>query len=228
MIWLTSDLHFGHKNVIDYCRRPYTNVEEMNNAIVTQWNSQVRPEDTVYFLGDFSLNPKYVQQYLPLLNGSVHLISGNHDKCFMKPGTTHPQKYLKMRDKYLEYGFKSVQERLVITLTKGNVEKVVHLCHFPFAPKPEDMVGNRDNRYLSSRPYDNGQILLAGHSHAYYRKNKRQIDVGFDGDLKLFSEHDIIDLILDPREYIPSPITQYYLDRKESLILKGHKEHGES
>jgi len=225
MVFFTSDLHFSHTNVINYCNRPYADIVEMNLAIIAQWNSQVTPEDTVYFLGDFSLNAKYVEQYLPLLNGSIHLITGNHDKNFIRPESSKPQKALKMQEKYLAWGFKTIQASIYITITKGDVEKVVQLCHFPFAPKPGDGT-NGDIRYLDHRPIDKGQLLLHGHSHSFHRKNGRMIDVGFDGDLKLFSEHDIIDLIQDEREYIPSPITQYYLDNKERLILKGSK-HGD-
>lgn len=227
MIYLTSDLHIFHVNVISYCNRPYKNVDEMYESIIAQFNLQTTENDTIYMLGDISLNPKYIEPFLQRLNcKDVHLITGNHDKCFIRPESSKPQKALKMQQKYLDWGFKSIQASMYITLTKGDIEKVVQLCHFPFAPKSEDN-SNGDIRYLNHRPKDQGQLLLHGHSHAYHRKNGRMIDVGYDGDLRLFSEHDIIDLINDSREYIPSPITQYYIDNKERLILKGSK-HNES
>ena len=45
-IYVTSDTHFNHKNIIEYCNRPYSSVEEMNKAIIDNWNSVVKDEDT--------------------------------------------------------------------------------------------------------------------------------------------------------------------------------------
>lgn len=229
--WFTSDIHFGHHNVINYCNRPYTNTLEMNEDIVKRWNTQVKPNDTVYFLGDFSLNPRYVEQYISRLNGNIHFILGNHDSPFLRPDTKNISKRTNFANKYLKWGVKSIQQEMYITICapkKGILGLLgfkrkykVQLCHFPFASKNEK--DNSDIRYMSNRPEDVGQLLLHGHSHSYYRKNGRKIDVGFDGDLKLFSERDIIDLIEDPRDYIPSPITQYYKENRERLILKGSK-----
>ena len=50
----TSDLHFGHKNVIEFDHRPFNNVDEMDHFMIESWNSKVQPNDTVYILGDFS------------------------------------------------------------------------------------------------------------------------------------------------------------------------------
>ena len=53
-IYFTADTHFNHENILDYCRRPYNNIQEMNEALVENWNKTVKKEDTVYHLGDFS------------------------------------------------------------------------------------------------------------------------------------------------------------------------------
>ncbi|HEX8561944.1 MAG TPA: phosphoesterase [Flavobacterium sp.] len=79
-IWFTSDHHFGHKNVIEFSKRPFADVEEMNETMITRWNEKVKPEDTVYHIGDFSLmssgkTRKIIQQ----LNGKICLIAGNHE-----------------------------------------------------------------------------------------------------------------------------------------------------
>jgi calcineurin-like phosphoesterase family protein len=79
--WFTSDTHFGHANIIVYCKRPFKDVEEMDAELIRRWNARVQPGDTVYHLGDFALakGGKKIPAYLERLNGQIHLITGNHD-----------------------------------------------------------------------------------------------------------------------------------------------------
>ena len=51
--WFTADFHFGHANIIRYCSRPFATVEEMDQTIVERLNASVKPNDVLYFLGDF-------------------------------------------------------------------------------------------------------------------------------------------------------------------------------
>lgn len=78
MIWFTSDTHFGHANIIKFCKRPFKSVEEMDLAIIRNWNTAIKPNDTVYHLGDFAFAE--VTQYTKQLHGNIILIQGNHDK----------------------------------------------------------------------------------------------------------------------------------------------------
>lgn len=78
-IWFTSDTHFGHANIIKYCNRPFSNVDEMNEALIANWNDNIKPTDSVYHLGDFSFEQK-PQNTARRLNGNKHLVRGNHDK----------------------------------------------------------------------------------------------------------------------------------------------------
>lgn len=85
-IFLSSDLHLDHKNIIKYCNRPFRNVHEMNYWLIKNWNRTVRKQDTVYFLGDFALsrgNRRRVINFIKSLNGRKIFIRGNHDK-FLK------------------------------------------------------------------------------------------------------------------------------------------------
>jgi calcineurin-like phosphoesterase family protein len=78
MIYFTSDLHLGHKNIIKYCNRPFLNVEEMNETIINNWNNKITNEDIVYNIGDFCFGD--ASYFLSKLNGNKHLLLGDHDK----------------------------------------------------------------------------------------------------------------------------------------------------
>ena len=80
-IWFTSDTHFGHRNIIDFCKRPFSSVEEMDEALIERWNARVKPNDTVWHLGDFGFYKTYdeLNAVFSRLNGNKYLIMGNHD-----------------------------------------------------------------------------------------------------------------------------------------------------
>lgn len=79
-IFFTSDHHFGHTNIINFCNRPFNNAEEMNEKLIENWNSVVFNGDTVFHLGDFAYrNSKAIEKYRNKLNGNIILIKGNHD-----------------------------------------------------------------------------------------------------------------------------------------------------
>ena len=86
-IFFTSDSHFGHSNIIQFCNRPFANVEEMNEALIENWNSVVGPDDIVFHLGDFAWGGSQVwNSILDRLNGHIYLSVGNHDEKNMRPG----------------------------------------------------------------------------------------------------------------------------------------------
>jgi len=76
-----SDTHFYHKNIIEYCNRPFKNVEEMNQTLIDNWNKVIKPEYLIFVLGDFALTGKdKTTEILSQLNGEKFLIMGNHDR----------------------------------------------------------------------------------------------------------------------------------------------------
>ena len=79
-VWFTADLHLGHKNILEYCSRPFSSIEEHDAVLVMNWNSRVRSSDSVYVVGDFAFrSARDPQHYLERLAGRKHLIVGNHD-----------------------------------------------------------------------------------------------------------------------------------------------------
>lgn len=154
MIYFTSDLHFGHANILkpEYCDRPWDNVAEMNRGLVENWNSVVKPQDEVWILGDCHCgrkSDKVALTWLPKCNGKKHLVKGNHD-----------------RPEFLEqaeaYGiFKSIQDYAEL---KYNKTKFV-LLHYPMR------AWNGSHR---------GSIHLYGHTHGTREGVGRSMDVGVD------------------------------------------------
>lgn len=77
--WFTSDPHFGHAKIIEYCDRPFKDAHEMNRGLVERWNSKVQNGDLVYLLGDISFKEGITLEALSQLNGNIVLVKGNHD-----------------------------------------------------------------------------------------------------------------------------------------------------
>lgn len=87
MIYYIADMHFGHKNVLRFDTRPFSSVEEMDGELIRRWNERVKPDDTVYVLGDaFWRNEAESLRIFSELNGHKHLIRGNHDRVHGKLG----------------------------------------------------------------------------------------------------------------------------------------------
>jgi len=152
--YFTSDHHFGHKNVIKYCGRPYKSVEEMNEDLVSRWNEIVQADDWVYYLGDFSMSKKALT-YVKLLNGHKALIPGNHDTCF--PGHKN---WLKQEQFYRDAGF----EHIFVTPQERCISGIdMMMWHLPYVPdlRPDGY----DVRYEQWRIKDDGRWLLHGHVH---------------------------------------------------------------
>jgi len=115
-IWFTSDIHFNHKNIIKYCQRPWETVDEMNEALIANWNSVVKKDDTVFILGDigFGSVTKTVE-LVSRLNGHKILLPGNHDREFI-----HKEEVRALFDDILPLAYIKIEEFHI------------YLCHFPF------------------------------------------------------------------------------------------------
>ena len=81
-IFFSSDQHFGHRNVVKFCNRPYDDEKVMGRALIENWNSVVGPEDIVVTMGDFFwFNDSHsIKKVVNQLNGTIYLVLGNHDK----------------------------------------------------------------------------------------------------------------------------------------------------
>ncbi len=81
-LFLISDTHFDHENIIKYCNRPFKSKDEMNKAIIENWNAVVGNSDTIYILGDVTFGREHrpIDYWMGELKGNKFLVKGNHDK----------------------------------------------------------------------------------------------------------------------------------------------------
>lgn len=158
MIHFVSDTHWHHQNVIKYSNRPYSSVDEMNEAMIENWNKVVKKGDEVYHLGDVSFgNYEKTTPILRRLNGMKHIIWGNHDKTLQAN-----------QDDLIKTGLiRSVQHYKEISINKQSIV----LFHF----------GMR-----TWNKAHHGAILLYGHSHGSLPPFGKSADVGVDS--KVFTE----------------------------------------
>ena len=166
-IWLSSDHHFHHSNIIKYCNRPFETVEEMNQALIDNWNSVVGKDDDVYHLGDFCFGniEKWNSVLEPgVLNGNIHLILGNHDvPRVFKEGV--------YKERLCEITYQKM------LLVNG---WTVFLNHFPFM----DFSNNIDHKVISL----NGHVHYNGLTNCTLNDEKikmfqpNQYDVGVDNN----------------------------------------------
>lgn len=103
-VWVLSDLHLYHENIIVHCDRPFADAAQMNERFVELWNERVGPDDLAVVVGDVSAGLRQRQAELATtllrLNGGLKiLIRGNHDH--------EPDEF------YLENGFAHVAEHMI-------------------------------------------------------------------------------------------------------------------
>lgn len=156
--FFTSDTHYYHDNIIRYSKRPYSDVEEMNEALIANYNLKVGPKDTCYFLGDFGFSgPDELKKIVNRLNGNKIAILGNHDrlKTMLGLGFSSVHQYLEIKvpDETARTGYGGFQ----------------HIILFHYSMR----VWNKSHR---------GTWQLYGHSHGtlYDDPNLQSMDVGVD------------------------------------------------
>jgi calcineurin-like phosphoesterase family protein len=139
-IFFSSDPHYNHANIIKYSKRPFESVDEMNEAMVTNWNSVVKDNDDVYLLGDLGMDRKIVR-YIKRLKGRIHWIVGNHDK-----------KTKRMAEfKSLFVWIKDYHE---LKIYEDGIKQKIVLFHYPIA---------------SWNGMHRGSWMIHGHCHANYK-----------------------------------------------------------
>lgn len=166
-LFFTSDLHFGHRNVIRFCNRPWQDEKEMNSGLIDNWNSVVGDNDIVFVLGDsFWFNDSQsIKRVISKLNGKdIYVLPGNHDDFSSWYRIDDPRIHL-------------CSDTVVLWLQFEGRKKIfeIWMNHYPLMTWPHR---------------EGGSIQLFGHIHSQEGKydgvdqdlplHKNQIDVGCD------------------------------------------------
>ena len=112
-LFFTSDTHFGSKRTLLLSRRPFSDIEQMNEILIANWNKVVAPQDEVYHLGDFG-----DLQIAPRLNGKIHLILGNYEQALLATDGNYK--------KMLEQTFAEVLLNGIVMLKDGSNMFITH------------------------------------------------------------------------------------------------------
>jgi len=84
-IWFTSDTHFCHGRIIEFCGRPFADGPQMDQELIKRWNETVPEDGVVFHLGDFCHgNASKWKEILSTLHGKIYLVLGNHDMKHMQ------------------------------------------------------------------------------------------------------------------------------------------------
>jgi calcineurin-like phosphoesterase family protein len=179
----TSDLHFGHVNILEYApqRRAYLGMKdgdgvvEMNEGLVRLWNSQVDEDDLVFVVGDMAMgrveeNIRYVSR----LNGAKCLVMGNHDRPHPMVSKTD-EKRKRWENIYLDAGFRTLDREFVYNF--DGIDALVN--HFPYYGDHSSTRYNADEiaRWV---PIDEGLPLVHGHVHDLWKVEGKMYNLGID------------------------------------------------
>ena len=114
-VFFSADTHFGHANIMAYAQRPFASAEEIDEALIANWNAVVGPRDEVWHLGDFALASD-PDRYFRRLRGIKHLVVGNHDG-----------------DRVRRLPWASVHEMRMVRVGRDGV----FCCHYPMRTWPQ-------------------------------------------------------------------------------------------
>lgn len=181
--WFTSDQHFNHANVMNFCNRPWNDVRDMNKALTDNWNEVVGEKDVIFVLGDFYWHKDYVaiKKKIDELNGAaIFFLPGNHDD----PGVLEKVKCKRL---------KMISDTAMIFISgidedKPTREYEIMVSHFPLATWPH---------------FRRGTINLHGHIHSGPRSRSDVDRPGFDLVLKKDLTYDVG---VDNNNYYPIEI----------------------
>ncbi len=194
-IWFTSDSHFGHLLPAVWSKRGFSSVEEHDRILIERWNSVVRPEDMVIFLGDFSLNSSVdkTKEIFNRLNGHIFLLWGNHDSYTSK---IYKEELLNQFGR-IDIEVYPVTWNNKVTFVGEELNLIVDkkmICCSHFPKRVWDKMGH-------------GAISLSGHSHSSDKESNpdypyhKRLDVGIENFGRPISFKEVMD-IMNKKQFV--------------------------
>lgn len=228
-IYIISDHHFYHSNIIQYQRTEFNNVIEMNEYIIKQHNSVVNNDDIVLFLGDFSFRKAPIKDLLEQMKGHKYLLLGNHDRedltrCYGNLGFegifTNP---IRLNDKFLSHY--PLQEN---ELDNINFKLLVQEFN---KSNGINYHGHLHTRDIGEKPFINVcceaqdyKPLLIGYTEELSKSNETPLFINskdFEDILKILKEEKSLDPSLIISDYIYSMLLEATTPYNESIFVYG-------
>lgn len=164
--FVTSDIHFNHKNIVVYQpNRGTLDLDKMNENIIRAWNEDVSPEDTVWILGDVAMGKiEKAPALIARLNGKLNLVKGNHDKSLYA---------LTKQDAYVRTLFNEIVDMKQFYHSVDGTKTYITMSHYPM---------------MHWEGQGQGAMMLHGHLHGHPCAVPGRIkDVGMDtNDMRVY------------------------------------------
>lgn len=191
-----ADTHFGHSNIIKFDGRPFSDVKDMDESMIANWNAVVQPGDTTYILGDFCWGTEKVwPELLKRLNGHKVLIRGNHDIKKMSWDTKHL--FLDVQDlkEIKQDGKRVILSHYPLMFYRGAYNPdFIMLCGHVHTTRENDFL-NQWRKELRSSWTKNGdsfaQIINVGAMMPYMNYTPRTLEEIVDGYNKYVKEYNL-------------------------------------
>lgn len=179
-IWFTSDTHFNAQRTLEFSRRPFDDIKEMDSQMIENWNNVVRDNDVVYHLGDFG-----DYDAINELNGKVVLLTGNYERKDII--TNFNDNFNNFKNHLLNKGFYNVLNHNQLPIQYSN--RIILCSH---EPSKLPLEYDRDT-----------DIHLFGHIHEKQMIKRRGINVGVDC-------HDFTPISLDTILFYDNALKNHY------------------
>jgi calcineurin-like phosphoesterase family protein len=197
-------MHIGHSNIINFCQRPFKNVEEMNEALINNWNERVDENDVVFILGDFCFGGSQLwNETLDRLKGKKYLIIGNHDLKNLKQG--YLQKF----------------EKISYMMNIHVDDQLIYLSHFPLLCFAGSYRDKKPVWALFGHVHSNSKLKNGIDSRRLAVLFPSQYDVGVDNnDYKPISFSEVKEIITKQKNSLKWQIRGKIMDFIMKIIYK--------
>lgn len=168
---VTSDTHFGHKNIAKFTGRPFDNEQstyQMDEALIANWNEVVEPGETVLHLGDVALGKTdETLKSVARCNGTKILGVGNHDQISFRVSANRQERFRPFYEEVFEHILP--ETGVILKAVRDGEVRLLRACHYPSAEDSHDRNEGREvkrDAYAAYRPDPTELPIIHGHTHS--------------------------------------------------------------